>query len=728
MFRREHQPSVGARGHLVRLIGLALTFLLIIANGVVGFSVLFDLRDADARVERAVQAILVLKQIDDLVVESGRSQRLYRVFGNPHRLAAYREAQTQLPGKLESLRGLIADNPDQSARLAELRMLIERDGAELAETLDPVEAGIAPARQPQDLAAGVARSEEIVSCVNVMLESEQQTLYADLTATDLRDTMTLGTVILGGIGSMVLIGVLFVMMRRDTRQSEELAQAHSGALQESEQRFRRIFEESPLGIVLAQHDTQRIIQANPAFCRMLGYDVEQIVGQGIADLAHIDDRNLMRDAIRQSSTPDHGVEIRCVTRLGVVAWVRVRLTQLSGVNGSRGFLLVLAEDITREKRVEAELRQAQKMEAVGQLTGGIAHDFNNLLGVIIGNAEFLMEATQDRHDDSGLVQEILNSALSGADLTRRLLAFARRQTLQPRQIDLNAYLPNHVGILRRLLGETVQITTELAANLWATRADPSQVGDALLNLAINARDAMPHGGQVAIETANTSVIGLQDAEITPGDYVVLSVTDTGTGMPPEVLERVVEPFFTTKGPGVGSGLGLSMIFGFAKQSGGHLRIESELGRGTTVRLYLPRAQFVEADAAAGLDISLPGGKEAVLLVDDNLEMRTVARRHLASLGYLVSEAESGPAALEIMQAGARFDLLFTDIVMPEGMTGYQLAAAARQLQPGLKVLFTTGYVRAGAGQDDCEPQPGAMIRKPYRKQELATTLRATLEA
>ena len=341
-----------------------------------------------------------------------------------------------------------------------------------------------------------------------------------------------------------------------------------------------------------------------------------MVGTTILDLAHVDDRRTAercRHAGRRPGSREvlDGTEMRYVTRSGAIAWARVRLTPAERMGRSgRPAAARSSEDITREKRVEAELRQAQKMEAIGQLTGGIAHDFNNLLGVIIGNVEFLIDAARDK-DQAGLAKEILNSALSGADLTRRLLAFARRQTLQPRRIDLNAYLPNHIAILRRLLGESITITTTLADDLWPTRADPSQVGDALLNLAINARDAMPHGGTISIATANTHLVaGEPDGEVTAGDYVVLSVTDTGIGMPPEVLERAVEPFFTTKGPGAGSGLGLSMIFGFAKQSGGHLRIDSELGHGTTVRLYLPRAHGdrkpYEADEAT--DCTLAAGQ------------------------------------------------------------------------------------------------------------------------
>jgi CheY-like chemotaxis protein len=298
--------------------------------------------------------------------------------------------------------------------------------------------------------------------------------------------------------------------------------------------------------------------------------------------------------------------------------------------------------------------------------------------------------------------------------------------LQPRRIDLNAYLPNHIAIVRRLLGEAVSITIDLASDLWPTRADPSQVGDALLNLAINARDAMPQGGNILIRTANVHLAGAEASEVRSGDYVVLSVTDTGIGMTPEVRERVMEPFFTTKAPGTGSGLGLSMIFGFAKQSGGHLDIESAPGQGTTVRLYLPRALGQEITEAEQPDRTMPLGHESILLVDDKPEMRAVARRHLVSLGYQVREADCGSVALEMLRERGNFDLLFTDVVMPEGMSGHQLATAAKQLRPGLKVLFTTGYFHT-----DPHPfrgQDSDTIRKPYRRQELAAAVRAALEA
>ena len=402
--------------------------------------------------------------------------------------------------------------------------------------------------------------------------------------------------------------------------------------------------------------------------------------------------------------------------------------QLEKANGLlERALRELQRQTAERQHAEAMLRQSQKMEVVGQLTGGIAHDFNNLLGVIIGNAEFLLDEVQKESNQSELAREILNSALGGAELTRRLLTVARKQPLQPRLIDLNALLSNQLTMLRRLLGGTIDVMSTQMQDLWLTYSDPSQVGDVLLNLAINARDAMPHGGRITIKTANAHLDpGSAGAygELHDGDYVVLAVTDTGCGMSPEVIERAIEPFFSTKPPSAASGLGLSMAYGFAKQSGGHLAISSEVGVGTTIRLFLPRAKddARQEQAAPTLEACDPGGNEAILLVDDNPTLLDVTRRHLAVLGYKVTSAANGPSALAILSAGGRFDLLFTDVLMPDGMSGYDLAQAARLWQPDLKALLTTGHT----GELPTHDEP-PILRKPYQKRDLACAIRTALD-
>jgi signal transduction histidine kinase len=385
------------------------------------------------------------------------------------------------------------------------------------------------------------------------------------------------------------------------------------------------------------------------------------------------------------------------------------------------------------RAIEDHLRQAQKIEAIGQLTGGVAHDFNNLLGVIVGNLDMLLDTLQADPDRAELADAALNAALRGAELTKRLLAVARQQPLSTRVIDLNERLPGMVAMLQRTLGEDIHISTSLADDLWAARADPSQVEDALLNLAINARDAMPMGGDLAIETANV-VFDEEPAalqrEIAPGDYVMMSVTDTGVGMPPDVIARATEPFFTTKPPGKGTGLGLSMIYGFARQSDGHLSIYSEVGGGTTVRLYLPKAP----SANGGESLVSPNagelvrGGESILVVDDNTELRLASVRRLTSLGYRCREAGNGRAALALLESGERFDMLFTDIGLPDGMLGDELAKLAEQRQPGLKILFTTGYAKVRQRTDAGQGERTNMLSKPYRSVELAEKVRAILSS
>lgn len=406
----------------------------------------------------------------------------------------------------------------------------------------------------------------------------------------------------------------------------------------------------------------------------------------------------------------------------------------------KGHFSRLLPAITRELReaamraehkdVEVRLRHAQKIEALGQLTGGIAHDFNNILAVIVGNIDLLIETLEDDAAQVELAQAALKSALHGAELTKRLLAFARQQPLSVRQINLNDLLPDVTAMLRRTLGEEIAVDVTTAADLWQAEADPTQIEDALLNLAINARDAMPNGGSLMIDTMNAQLdehYALLHPEVTPGDYVMLSVTDSGVGMSPEVVERATEPFFTTKPVGKGTGLGLSMIYGFAKQSGGHLSIYSEVGVGTTVRLYLPAKA-----SAHPLAFPTPQGRgvvrggESILVVDDNSGLRTVAVQSLMSAGYKIREADSGSAALEILDSGEMFDVLFTDIGLPERLNGYELAKLALQRQPTLKVLFTTGYAMNAHHHEEASFDLNHILYKPYRIGDLLMAIRGIL--
>ena len=386
----------------------------------------------------------------------------------------------------------------------------------------------------------------------------------------------------------------------------------------------------------------------------------------------------------------------------------------------------------RERESAVQLRQAQKMESLGQLTGGVAHDFNNLLTVILGNADLLVEDFGEKPTRQRTNAEMIQRAAErAADLTKRLLAFSRRQVLQPTEVDANGLLKGMEGLLRRSLGAHVEVRFSLAADLWPTLIDPSQTEIAILNLAINARDAMPDGGLLTIETANVeaNLPAGEAGEAVSGAYVMIAVKDAGTGMPPEVLARAVEPFFTTKEAGKGSGLGLSMVYGFAQQSSGHMRIESEPGRGTTVRLYLPRAAGAAASGAvADIPSEMPRGSERVLLVEDDPLVRGHIESTLRGLGYTVVGAGAGREALERLDAGLAFDILVTDVILPGGMSGPMIAAEVRKRRAGVKVLYISGYT-GDAMQSEGRMVPDAVfLGKPFRQEDLARKLREALAA
>ena len=387
-------------------------------------------------------------------------------------------------------------------------------------------------------------------------------------------------------------------------------------------------------------------------------------------------------------------------------------------------------DVSPQRELEGRLRQAQKLEAMGQLTGGIAHDFNNLLTVILGSVELLCDELESGQQPRLLAEMIASAAQRGADLTSRLLAFGRKQPLQPRLLDLGGLIAGLEAMLHRTLGEHIEIRVIRPAVPWTAEIDPALLESAILNLAINARDAMGKGGRLIIETANATLDAERAAEedIAPGQYVVLTVSDTGQGIAPDVLPKVFEPFFTTKEAGKGSGLGLSMVYGFVKQSGGHIRLRSEIGHGTSVALYFPRS--LKALVASPENAARPapkGGSELILVVEDD----DLVRRHLSGLleglGYRVLQANAGTPAMELIEANPEITLLFTDIVMPGGMNGADLAKKALQLRPDLHVLFTSGYTE-NAIVHDGRLDPGIeLLSKPYSRDQLATRLRKVLQ-
>jgi PAS domain S-box-containing protein len=404
---------------------------------------------------------------------------------------------------------------------------------------------------------------------------------------------------------------------------------------------------------------------------------------------------------------------------------------LRDASGALKGAVVVYRDVTKVQATKQQLRQAQKMDAIGQLTGGIAHDFNNILTVITGTIEILTESLADRPKLAAIAKMIDQAAERGSDLTRQLLAFARKQPLRPRQTDLNALILDVAKLLRPTLGAQIEIDSILNEESWPAFADSSQLTTALLNLAVNARDAMPQGGKLTFETDN---VELDEAgakiygEVKPGSYVMIAVSDTGNGIPAAIRDKVFEPFFTTKGIGNGTGLGLSMVYGFVKQSGGHVRIYSEEGQGTTVKICLPRSESDAAQPAENHSIApLTGGQETILVVEDDEPVRANVTAQLQALGYTTLVARNAEEALVLTENGAAFDLLFTDVIMPGVMNGSQLAKLVTQRRPEIKVLFTSGYTENTISQDGWLKAGVLLLPKPYRKAGLARMIRQALD-
>ncbi|MFN3743257.1 MAG: PAS domain S-box protein [Hyphomicrobiaceae bacterium] len=520
---------------------------------------------------------------------------------------------------------------------------------------------------------------------------------------------------------------IMVDLRQQRRTEQQLAR--------EEALFQSIFNSVPDAFVVT--DMERKIQiANPAFGRIFGYQPAQIVGKPIT-LLFEDPQEAERHMAtapsldRQMPLPQAPI-IASFRRgngerfPGEAVWFEVR----DGANLGVGYV-ALVRDVTRELKRETATRTAQRLEAIGQLTGGIAHDFNNLLTVIVGNLELL----EPRLSDDGtleLLREVKEAAEKGAQLTDHLLTFARRQRLESQKISLNGLVTAAADLLRRTIGANIVLDVVPAANLWLTRADPGLVETAIVNLVINARDAMPVGGRIVIETRNAT-LDAAGAELIPGlsvgQYVVLSVTDNGFGMPPEVAERAFEPFFTTKGPGKGSGLGLASVYGFARQSGGHATLYSEVGKGTTVRIYLPRADAGDAvELVARRDEPLPLGRgELVLAVEDDANVRRLTVQRLKALGYEVEAVEDANAALKAIANGLRPAVVFTDYMMPGGISGLELAQRLRAAHPEIAVLLTTGYAGGLIDAGETDALRIKVLMKPYRQAKLAQTIREAID-
>jgi PAS domain S-box-containing protein len=528
--------------------------------------------------------------------------------------------------------------------------------------------------------------------------------------------------------------LLATLERCFDRIDVEKARVNAEAARRKSQARLRALIDNALDLIAVIDPTSRFARfVSPSVTRLLGYPVDSAIPTDFLDYVHPEDRERAQQILQdcaQNEGSAHTVELRFRHTDGSWRWFEVAARGLLREPAIAG-VLIGARDVTERRAMEEKLRQVQRMEAVGQLTGGVAHDFNNLLAVIIGNLDLLRRELRSNPAQMQLVEGGMHAAERGATLIRRLLAFARRQTLTPRALDLNELIRNAIEILRRAAGPSIQIEADLAPDLAACIADTAQLETALLNLVINGRDAMPDGGRIQIATRNVQLQGETEVEDGAGDpYVRVSVTDSGSGIDEEIRGRVFEPFFSTKAPGQGTGLGLSMVFGFVEQSNGRIRLVTQVGKGTTFFLYFPRSdQAAVHPRQRPIDSSPPRSRnEAILLVEDDVEVRQMLQRLLGELGYQVTTASTGSEALGLLENGLRPDLLLTDVVLPDGPNGFELAAQARTRQPRLKLLFTSGYAQGLASRKPPSLAGSFLLQKPFHRSELAHLVRRALDA
>jgi PAS domain S-box-containing protein len=527
----------------------------------------------------------------------------------------------------------------------------------------------------------------------------------------------------------------------ELQQSNASLKAEIAERQQAEHELQRtrafldvMIENLPAMLLVKDAKTGQCLYLNRAGEDLIGCERSEVIGKSVREIMQSQDADLIEIQDTQtlaSGKPYEIYESTLNTRKLGQRLVRTKRLPVPDENGAPKYLLAFSEDITDQRQVEDQLRHAQKMEALGHLTGGLAHDFNNLLAIIIGNLDVLAELRPGNAEQTELVQGAINAALSGSELTKRLLAFARRQPLLPERVSLNELVEDISKLLKRTLGQDIAIELDLDGSIPPVTVDRVQLETAIANLANNARDAMPAGGRLLIATHTAYLdqdYAAQHAEVVPGNYVVIELSDSGEGMKPEVVAHIFEPFYTTKAPGKGTGLGLSMVFGFVKQSGGHINVYSEPGRGTTFRLYLrpATAGSLAEDVESPPLQPAPDAHETILVVEDNAQLRQVVVKQLRGLGFQVLDVDNAKRALELVALKGKVDLLFTDVVLPGEMDGCALAREVISRLPDAKILLTSGF--PGARLTDMQSL-GTSIRllsKPYRKEDLARTVREVL--
>jgi signal transduction histidine kinase/CheY-like chemotaxis protein len=715
---------LGAKGlfaanRLVLLAGIPI-FLVLAVVAWLAIDFAASEREEQASVVHTYQVMDQIRQILIDVQGAETSQRGYIITRDPVHLTTYRGAVMRARADIIRFRDLTRDNPVQQERAGQLAVLVgaRLDLLEHNLALAPAGATVSPelrvamenGRDAMDrlhgqIALGVSEEERLLAL--------RQKSRRQAEANEINTAFAAAVVAL-----LVLLIAAMILVRNNARlaQSEASQARQRGILQATLDNIRD-------GV--AVFDTRgRLVAFNRTFFQFLDFPQELAVpGAALENFRDIDrhrDSAVFDDLPTATGEPEEGYQ-------RVVLGGRELDVYRNAVPG--GGFLVAVMDVSDRVRSEAAVRQTQKMEAIGHLTGGVAHDFNNLLQIISANLDLAAADMAGNPRVAGRLQNALGAVERGSRLTGQLLAFARRQALVPRSLNLTRLLPGMTDLLRRTLGERIEVETVVAGGLWNTSVDANQLENAVINLAINSRDAMPDGGKLTIEVANAfldDAYKVEHPDVTPGQYVMLAVSDTGSGMTEGVMARVFEPFFTTKPEGQGTGLGLSQVYGFVKQSGGHIKVYSEVGEGTTIKLYLPRTRRAEEETRSARPEAIVGGSETILVVEDDEGVRAAVIDMLGELGYHVLKAINAEDALTVLRSGVKIDLLFTDVVMPGPIPTRELARRAQEMQPGISVLFTSGYTQNAIVHNGKLDDDVFLLSKPYRRDDLARKLRAML--
>ncbi len=666
-----------------------------------------------------------------LIQRAESSQRGYLLTADRQYLIPFNSAQAQIPRAEKQLAALVADNAEEAAHVRDLNETISRRAELLARSAALARQGdLTAARESLSVERGQSVSHGIREQSEAISEIERGLLEHRIDEAAKADAATLAAgLAVAALALLGLVGSVFYLARSNrglTRALDETAKANAER-EASDALTQAIFANSPdyLYVLDVAGDEQfRVADINPTFAKIMNVSAEAVRGKDIAELLPMEIADYLVGQFKRVRASDRPVVTQDILRDvpgGPRTWESI-LAPIKNSDGAVDRIMGSVRDITSRVRTEQRLREAQRMEAVGQLTGGVAHDFNNLLQVVRGNLELLEPAVADNET----ARRRLNSALHGADraaqLTRQLLAFARRQPLAPQVINLSRLVGDMSDLLRRTLGDAIEVETIIGGGLWNTLADPAQVESALLNLAINARDAMPGGGRLTVELTNAvldEAYARSADNISAGQYVLIAVSDTGEGMTPEVRDKVFDPFFTTKADGKGSGLGLSMVYGFVRQSNGHVRIYSEPGQGTTVKIYLPRSREVVAATAQPAPLPPRASGRTILVVEDEPDVRTAAVAMLEALGYACLEAPDAETALALLKSAPPVDLVFTDVIMPGTLKTRDFAEHIRAMAPNLPILFTSGYTENSIVHHGRLDDGVNLLSKPYARDDLA---------